>query len=148
EGAGQEMRVYAQGGHALDGAGRHGSVQRRQDEMPAVGGAHGGFRRYRIANLADHDHVRRLPPDAAEQVAETDVERRIDLRLANALQGVFDRILDGVDLALAVVEVIEAGVERRRLARSGWPRDENQAAGAAEHLQELIVVFSQQAEML
>ena len=70
-----------------------------------------------VADLADHRHVRRLPQHAAQDLVRAEVDRRVDLRLAQPVDGVLDRVLDRVDLALAVVQVRQRRVERDGLAR-------------------------------
>ena len=148
ERTGKEMRVHAQGQHALHRPGRQRGVQRGQDEVTAVGGAHRGLGRHRVADFADHDHVRRLAEYAAEQVREIDLQPEVDLRLADARQRILDRILDGVDLALRRVQVRQAGVQRRRLARAGRSRHQDQAAGALQHVEQPVEIVPQQAELI
>ena len=118
--------------------GRRGRVQRGQHEVAAVGGADGRLGRDRVADLADHDHVGRLAEHAPQQLGEADVRLGVDLRLPQPRDGVLDRVLDRVDLPLAVVQVPQAGVERRRLARAGRAAHEDQAAGDVEHRGQLV----------
>ena len=63
----------------------------------------------------------------------------IDLRLADSVDRIFDRILDGQDVAAAVVEMLQRGVERGRLARSGRPGDEDDAVGLGQRLAQDVV---------
>src|SRR3546814_14432427 len=65
---------------------------------------------------------------------------------SHTIDGIFDRILDGQDVALAVVELLERRVERRRLARSGRAGDEDDAIGFGERLAQYAVGFARQAE--
>ena len=63
-----------------------------------------------------------LPEYAAEQFGKVHVDRWIHLGLADAFDGVLNRVFDGVDLARAVVEIVKAGVERGGLARGRGTR--------------------------
>ena len=103
-------------------------------------------RRFGVADFADHDHVGRLPQDAAEQFGEVQVDGRVDLRLADSGYRIFDRILDGVDLALAIVEVVDTRIKRRGLAAARRPRDQDQAAGIVKQLHQVIVVALDEAQ--
>src|SRR5262249_50421376 len=109
---GQEVRVDAQVEDAGDHAGRHGGVDRREHQVAAVGGADGNVGGLRVADFADHDHVGGLAQYAAQQFGKAHVDTRVDLRLADALDRILDGILDGVDLAFAVVEEAQTGVQR------------------------------------
>ncbi len=57
-----------------------------------------------VADLADHDHVRILAQDGAKPAGEGHVHLGVDLGLAHAVDVVLDGILDGHDIALAVVD--------------------------------------------
>src|SRR3546814_7994609 len=65
---------------------------------------------------------------------------------SHTIDGIFDRILDGQDVALAVVELLERRVERRRIARSGRAGAEDDAIGFGERLSPYAVGFARQAE--
>ena len=56
---------------------------------------------------------------------------RIHLHLVDAVHLIFDRLLDGDDLAIGFVDVIETGVERARFAGTGRAGDEQNAVGQA-----------------
>ena len=47
-------------------------------------------------------------------------------------QPILDRILDRDDVDAALLEPPQRGVERRRLARAGWPGDEDQTFAALQ----------------
>ena len=62
----------------------------------------------------------------------------VDLDLGDALELVLDRVLDRDDVLLGRVELVQRGVERRRLARAGRAGDEHGAVGLAERLGEAL----------
>ena len=72
-------------------------------------------------------------------VAEPEVDLRVDLGLGHAGQLDFHRILDGGDVDVGLVDLVQRGVERRGLAATGGARDEDDAVGildeAAERLE-------------
>ena len=80
------------------GGGRVG-VQRGQHQMPGQRRLHGDLRGLQVADFADHDHVRILAQDRAQQAGEGQADLRLDLDLVDAAQLVLDRVLDGDHLA-------------------------------------------------
>jgi len=83
---------------------RHGpsriiGVDRRQNQMACQRGLNGDGRRLRVADLADHDHVRVLTQDGAQARREGHADLGIHLRLADTLHGVFDRVFHRQDVA-------------------------------------------------
>ena len=59
----------------------------------------GDARGLEVAHFADHDDVRVLAhDDAAQRVGEVQPDLRLGLDLVDALDLVFDRVLDGDDL--------------------------------------------------
>ena len=116
---------------ALDGLRGVDGVQRREDEVPGLGGGQRDLDRLAIAHLADEDHLRRLAQRGAQGEGEG---RRVAVQLAlmdgRLLVSVqeLDRILDGEDvIGPGLVDQIDDRRERRRLARSGRPGDEHDA---------------------
>ena len=98
---------------------------------------HGGAKRHGcrvfVTHLADQDDVRILAHEAANTVAEIQAHRLAHRRLADHLDGVLHRILQGHDVYLLGIQVIEHGVQRRGLTAAGGPGDENDALGPRHH---------------
>src|SRR3954453_23114277 len=90
--------------------------------------------RLAIANFADHNDIRILSKHAAQTGRESHSLAVAHLRLADAFKVIFDRILDGENVVLFAVELLERGIKRRALARAGWAGDENQAMLDADQL--------------
>ncbi len=95
---------------------------------------HGDLRGLEVADFADHHHVRVLAQDRAQPARERHLDARVDLRLADAVDVVLDRVLDRHDVARAVVDAIERGIERRRLAGAGRTGDEQDAVRLVDQL--------------
>jgi hypothetical protein len=53
----------------------------------------------KVANLADHDHVRVLAQDGAQRFGKREVDLGVDLRLAYSREFVFNRVFHGHDVA-------------------------------------------------
>ena len=68
---------------------------------------------------------------ARSTLGEGEIDLRLDLDLVDALELVFDRVLDRQHLAVDGVEFEQGGVERRRLAAAGRAGDQNDAVRAA-----------------
>ena len=63
-------------------------------------------RRLAVADFADHDHIRVLPQNAAQAAGEGHTLPVAHLRLADAFEVIFDRVLDGEDVVLLAVELL------------------------------------------
>ncbi len=100
--------------------------------MPRHAGLDGHFGGFAITNFADHDHIGILPQDGPQAAREAHLGARVDLGLGDALQLIFDRVFDRHDVALVIVQRAERGVERGRLARSGWATDQNHPVGPSK----------------
>ncbi|MQM39515.1 hypothetical protein KBTX_03543 [wastewater metagenome] len=85
-----------------------------------------------VADLADHDHVRVLAEDGAQPAGEGHVDAQVHLGLADAVEVILDRVLDGEDVAAAVVEPCDGGVERGGLAGTGGTGDQQDPVGAVD----------------
>ena len=83
------------------------SGQRRMD-------AH--MRRFGIAHFADHDHIRVLAQERPQRRGKCQADRRMNLRLVDSRNLIFDWILDREDLA---DRFVERG--KRRGERGGLP---------------------------
>src|SRR5215468_935286 len=97
--------------------------------MAGERGANGGARSLHVAHLADHDYIRILAQNGAQTMNEIEPDRRLDLHLVDALELVFDRVLDREYLAFDRVQDLQRGVEGRRLAAAGRAADEDDAVG-------------------
>ncbi len=94
--------------------------------------AHGRLGRHGVAHFADHDHVGALPQHSSEQLPVVGTVQLVDLRLQQPVDGILDRIFDRMNLSPAVVQVLQAGVERGGLAGAGRSGDQDQPAGALQ----------------
>src|SRR5579862_4658493 len=145
-GTGDEERLHADIDEAGDGAGGVVGVESAEDEVAREAGVDGDVRRFHVANLADHDDVRRLAQHRAERRREGHADIRIDLHLVDACHLVLDGVFHGDDLAIRLVDVVEARVEGRGLARTGGARDEQDAVRQIEQALEDFLVVAEEAE--
>src|SRR4029077_2259800 len=99
-------------------------MQCAEDQVTGKGCPNGDFCGFKIANFADHDHVRVLPEDMAQTHRECQTDFRTDRDLVDALEFVFDRFLDGDDPFVNRIDRAEEGVKRSRFARTGGTRNE------------------------
>ncbi len=123
----EQERLDAHVHEAVDGAHRVVGVQRREHEMPREARLHGDLRRFQVADLADHHHVRVLALDGPQRSREAHLDLGVDLGLADAVQVVLDRVLGGHDVERGGVEPRQRGVEGGRLARAGRAGNEDDA---------------------
>jgi hypothetical protein len=92
--------MHAHAKHALDAAGSDRCVQGRQYQVAAVGRTDRNLRGFRVANLADHDDIGVLSQDRSKSIGKRQLDFRIDLHLADAVELIFDRILNRDDVFL------------------------------------------------
>ena len=114
----------------------HGGVgvQRGEHQVAGEAGLHRDLRRLEVTDLTDHDHIGVLAQDRAQAARESHLDFGVDLGLADAVDVVLDRILDRHDVARVVVQPLERGIERGRLARAGGAGDEQDAVRLVDEL--------------
>ena len=105
------------------------------------------LRRLPIADLTDEDDVRVLPQDRAQAVREADVGQLVDLALIDVLEHVLDGVLDRHDVADLAVELVNRGVQGRRLAAARRPRDEHHPVRRVQQPMVLGVGVAGEAEL-
>ena len=125
--AGEKERLDTHVDEASDAARRVVRVHRRQHQVAGQAGLDGDAGGFIVADLTDHDDVRVLPKDRAQRLGERQIDLRVHLRLPNAGQFVLHRVLDGQHVGGSGVHAAQAGVKRRRLARTRGPCDEHDA---------------------
>ena len=122
---GDQERLDAHVDQAHHGACRVVGMQGREHQVPGQARLHRDLRSLQVADLADHDHVRVLAQNGAQRARERQLDSRIHLGLADAIEVVFDRVLDGDDVGALGVELADRGVERGRLSGAGRAGDED-----------------------
>ncbi len=132
----------------VDGARGIVGVNGRQHQVTGQRRLHRDLRGFQVADLADHDDVGVLPHDRAQRVGERQIDLRLDLDLVDAGHLVFDRVLDGEDLDVGLVQAIERRIQRRRLAAAGRPGDEQDAVRFDQHVEESLQRVVLEAESL
>ncbi|MNF43916.1 hypothetical protein D3C84_250170 [compost metagenome] len=148
QGRGQQEGFDAHVHQPGDGADGAVGVQGGQHQVTGERRLHGDLGGFLVADLADHHHVRVLAQDGAQAAGEGHVDLGVDLGLADALDVVLDRVFDGEDVARAVVEGDQAGVEGGGLARAGGARDQQDAVGTAHSILQLMAVAIAHAQVL
>ena len=122
------------------GHGRQGiiGVDRREHEVPGQGRAKADLGGFAVADLADHDDVGILPQKGPQCRGEGQPDLGLDHDLVHALEFVLDRVFDRADVDRGLVQQVEAGVERRRLAAAGRPGHQHQAVRSVDRLDQVV----------
>ena len=94
-------------------------VQRREHQVTGERGLDGDVGRLVVADLADQHDVGVRAQDRAQRAGEGQAGLGVGLHLVDAGQAVLHRVLDRDHVDVLLVEDVERGVERRRLARPG-----------------------------
>ena len=121
-------------------------MERAEDKVAGERGADGDFGGFEVAHFADHDDIRVAAQDAAEGGGEGQVDFRLHGDLDDAVELVFDRVLDGDDAALLDVERAEECVERGALAAAGGAGDEHDAVRQREECADFFLVLGVEPE--
>jgi hypothetical protein len=119
-----QKRLHADVHETRDRAGRVVRVERGENQMAGERGVDGDGRRFEIANFPDHHDVRCLAEDRAQRGREREPDLLADLHLVDAGQHIFHRVFHRDDFFVRPVYVMQAGIQRRRLAGTGRTRDE------------------------
>src|SRR5512133_1256946 len=130
EGRGDEEGLHAHLDEARDGAGGVVGVDRGEDEVAGQRGLDRDLGRLEVADLADHDDVGVLPEERPQPVREGELDLRVHLDLADALERDLDGVLDREDVQVRRVDLGEGAVEGRGLAGAGGAGDEHDPVGA------------------
>ncbi len=109
-------------------------------------GLHRDPHRLHVADLAHHDDVRVLAHDGAQGVREGEVDLRLHLDLVDAGHLVFDRVLDGDDLHVGLVEPVEGRIKGGGLAASRGAGHEEDAVHLVERADEALERLALEAE--
>ena len=110
--------------------------------MAGEAGLDGDLRGLEVADFTDQDHVRVLTEEAAQQLRERQLLVVVDAALDETVDVILDGVFGGEDLDRRIVDRLQRGVERGRLARSGRSRDEHDAVGLVDehvHLRPVVV---------
>ena len=81
-------------------------VESAENQMSRQRGLHGNLRRFLVTNFTNEDHVRIMPQNGPQPASKGQPGFFRDLNLVDAAQLIFDRILDGDDLANIIVDLI------------------------------------------
>src|SRR6266851_1015997 len=114
--------------------------------MAGQRGLNRDFRSLAVPDFADHDGVRILTQHRAQDLREGEADLALDLDLIDALELVFDRVLDGEQLAARHVEAEERGIETGRLAATRRARDEKNSLRPGQGLDQRPLGILEEAE--
>ena len=112
-------------------------VNRGEHQVAGERGIDGDLRGFLVANFADHDFVRVVAQDGAQAAREGEAFLFVHRNLGDAADLIFHRIFDGDDLVFVVLDFVDGGVERGRLARAGGSGDEHHAVRLVDVAAEL-----------
>src|SRR5688572_6456776 len=134
-------------------AGRDSAVNGADDQVSREAGLHGDARGLRIANLADHDHLRILAHERPKGFWIRELLAGVDLRLADHREVELHRVFyrahtDG--RASALHNGVEGRVDRGGLTGAGRAGEQNQPTRPSEQLEigfERLVVNAERGQI-
>ena len=132
QGRGDQEGLQAQVPEPDDGRHRVVGVQGGKDQMAGhrrLDRMGGGFQ---VADLADHDDVRILAQDIAQDGGEGDVDQRLHRDLVKLLMHHLHRIFDGDDIFFRRGDFLQGGIEGGRFAAAGRAGDQDNAVGGGD----------------
>src|SRR5215468_9420776 len=107
----------------------------------------GYVRRLAVADLANHDDIGILANKSTYRGGEGQANCRLDLRLIDARDLVFDRIFDGKDLLRRLVQDRQHGGKRRRLSASSRAGDEDQPMRQRQQTAQCSFIAGDQSDL-
>ena len=141
DGGGDEEWFHADVRKTSDRGRRVVGVERGENQVTGERGINGDVRRLRIPDFPDHDDVRRLPEHGSEGGCKGHADVCLHHDLVNTWKLVLDRVLDGNDLFVRLVDDVQTGVKRGRLARAGRTGDQQNPVWEAEKLLESLLII-------
>ena len=117
-----------------------------QDEVTGECRIDGNLGGFAIAQLTHHDDVGVMAQHRAQDCGEGQSDGRIDRDLVDALDLVFDRILDRDQLAAGRIEFRERPGQRRGLAGAGRTGHEHEAVRRFEMMQQQFAIPVREAD--
>ena len=123
---------------AHDGLGRRIGVQCGEDQMAGQSCFRGNLCGLKVTDFADEDDIRILTQQGAKDCRKLEVNVRVDLALGDAHQLDLHRVLDGGDIDVGFVDLMDRGVQRGGLAH----------ARRAGHKDDAVRILDKAAEWL
>ena len=115
-------------------------MQGREDQVARKRSLHRDLGSLLVADFTNQNHVGIVPQDRTQPAGEGQPGLLRDLDLVHPPQLVLDRILDGDDLPLRIVDLLQGGIEGRRLAATGGARDQDNPVRQLQHAPEAAVL--------
>src|SRR6185312_7251926 len=103
---------------------------------------------FEISNLTDHDDVRILAQEGFQRRGEAHADLGAYLNLIDAVKVVLDGVFGGHDVDIDRVHLGQRGIQRSRLTRTGWSRDEHHAVRILNRFHQLALCTRLDAEGL
>ena len=122
-------------------------MQGGQHEVTCERCLDGGPGRLDVADFADHHHIRVVAQDGSQPGLEGHAHLVIDGDLVDALQVVFDRVLDRQHLESRTHDFVERRVEGRGFTGTGGPGDQDNSVGSFDEASESAVGFLIHAQL-
>ncbi len=125
----QAVGIHAHVGEAAEHVEHVVGVHRGQHQVAGEGGLYRDLRGLAVADFADHDLVRVVAQDGAQAARKRQAFLFVDRDLKHAAELVLHRVLDGDDLVVPAVDLVDGGVQRGGLAAAGGAGGQNHAVG-------------------
>ena len=116
-------------------------VQGREHHVAGLCGLDGDVCSFQVTDFTDHDHVRVLTQKRLERSSKGQARLVIDVDLVDPRHVDFGRVFSGRDVDAWLIEDVQAGVERHRLARAGGAGHQNHAVGTMDGIEQACFFF-------
>ncbi|OQA32513.1 MAG: hypothetical protein BWY57_01875 [Betaproteobacteria bacterium ADurb.Bin341] len=146
KGTHQTLRHHPQQG-GVDQVGRHPQIKQASNRRGRIVGVQGGqhqvpgqrgldrhFSRFQIADFTDHDDVRILTHQGAHAIGKPQVDGVLHLHLVERSLDHFNRVFDRAYIDFGRRQLLQGGIKRGRLARSGRAGHQDDAVRHFRHL--------------
>ncbi len=123
-------------------------VQRGQHQVACLGRLDRDVRGFQVADFPHHDDVGILPQERLERRGEGQPGFLVHVDLVDAGQVDFRRVFRRRDVHPRLVQHVQAGVERHRLARARRPRHQDHPVGPADGMEQARLLLGLVAERI
>ena len=114
-------------------------VERSKNQVARERRLNGNLRRLQITRFSNHDAIRILPQEVAQNSSKGQADAFIHRHLHDSLQIVLNGLLGSDQLRINRVDLAQTGVKRRRLSGPRRPCGDKNSVRTLDHFQQEIV---------
>jgi hypothetical protein len=147
EGGGHEEGFAAHVDQTGNGTGGVVGVKGGENKVPGQGGLDGNTGGFLVPHFPDHDAIRILTEEGAENFTKSQSDGFVDGNLHDAIDIILNRILGREQFAIHGVDFLQASVKRGGFSGTGGTGDDENAVRFADRIQNILEEIARKAEL-